>query len=212
MQCNITRDFILNTLAAHRPVPEGISRYSAVLIPLFITDNGPELLFTKRSMSLKHQPGDICFPGGKREGKEKALQTALRETYEEIGIPKENIDILGCTDFVVTTYAAIITPFVGLIKNMVPQDVAANTDEVEETFTIPLKYFMETEPKEHYVNIFYDIPEDFPYEHIVGGKDYNWRKAQQLELFYYYNDYVIWGFTARILNNLCCLLKNHVNG
>lgn len=210
MQYDISQDFILNTLSAHKPVPEGISHYSAVLIPVFMTENGPELLFSKRSMSLKHQPGDICFPGGRREGRENALQTALRETYEEIGIPAENINILGCTDFVVTSYAAIITPFVGLVKNMTPDNLVINTDEVEETFIIPLKYFMETEPKEHYVNIFYDIPDDFPYEHIVGGKNYNWRKAQQLELFYYYNDYVIWGFTARIVNNLCNLLKNNL--
>lgn len=207
---NIDRNFISNTLASHKPVPEGISRYSAVLIPIFITENGPELLFTKRSMALKHQPGDICFPGGRREGRENGLQTALRETEEEIGIPEKNIEVLGRTDFVVTTYAAIITPFVGIIKNMSPNDININPDEVDETFTVPLDFFMETEPEEHYVNIFYDIPDDFPVEHIVGGKNYTWKKVRHPELFYYYKDYVIWGFTARIVNNLCYLLKNTI--
>ncbi|MEA4973819.1 putative Nudix hydrolase NudL [bioreactor metagenome] len=206
----INRDFILNTLTSHNPVPEGISRYSAVLIPIFMTEDGPELLFSRRSMTLRHQPGDICFPGGRREGRENGLQTALRETEEEIGIPSENIEVLGRTDFVVTTYAAIITPFVGIVKNMLPSDVIINPDEVEETFTIPLKYFMETEPQEHYVNIYYDIPDDFPFEHIVGGKNYTWKKVRQPELFYYYKDYVIWGFTARIVNNLCYLLKSNL--
>jgi len=207
MENNITRDFITETLATHKPSPEGISRYSAVLIPIFMTENGPEVLFCKRSMSLKHQPGDICFPGGRREGHEKGLETALRETEEEIGIPANNVDVLGRTDFVVTTYAAIITPFVGIIKNMTPNDVSLNPDEVEETFTIPLKYFMQTKPEEHYVNIYFDIPEDFPFDDIVGGKNYSWKKIRQPELFYYYKDYVIWGFTARIVNNLCQILN-----
>ncbi len=211
MQNNINRDFILNTLTTHKPSPEGISRYSAVLIPIFMTDNGAELLFTKRSMSLKHQPGDICFPGGRREGRENGLQTALRETEEEVGIPSENVEVLGRTDFVVTTYAAIITPFVGIIKNMTPNDVNINPDEVEETFTIPLKFFIETEPQEHYINIFYDIPEDFPFDDIVGGKNYSWKKVRQPELFYYYKNYVIWGFTARIVNNLGHILKTSLN-
>ena len=53
------------------------------------------------------------------------------------------------------------------------------------------------------VNIKFDIPDDFPFEHIVGGRNYPWSVGKQPELFYFYDKYVIWGFTARIVNNLC---------
>ena len=207
MQPNITSETIRKTLDAHIPSPEGIRSYSSVLMPIFKTENGYELLFCKRSMSLKHQPGDICFPGGRREGTETPIETALRETYEELGISSENIEILGETDFVVTPYGAVITPFVGLINGLEPSDVILNTDEVEETFLVPLSYFMSTEPEEHFVSIKFDIPDSFPFEYIVGGRNYPWSTGKQPELFYFYNNHVIWGFTARIIKNLCLILK-----
>lgn len=121
-------------------------------------------------MELKRQPGDVCFPGGSREGGETPLDTALRETWEETGIPAENIEILGQTDFVVAPYGAVITPFVGLIKNMTVNDLKLNPDEVAEVFTVPVKFFTDTEPEAHYITISHEIPEDFPFEYIVGGK------------------------------------------
>ena len=210
MPQNINSNIIQQTLSVHTPSPEGIFRYSSVLMPLFETENGYEFLFCKRSMALRHQPGDICFPGGRREGEETPLETALRETREEIGISEENIEILGETDFVITTYGAVITPFVALIKEMSPSDIKFNPDEVEETFTVPVSFFMETEPEQHFVSIKFDIPEDFPFEHIVGGKNYPWSKGKQPELFYFYNGNVIWGFTARIVKNFCSIIKGEL--
>lgn len=161
-------------------------------------------------MELKRQPGDVCFPGGSREGGETPLDTALRETWEETGIPAENIEILGQTDFVVAPYGAVITPFVGLIKNMTVNDLKLNPDEVAEVFTVPVKFFTDTEPEAHYITISHEIPEDFPFEYIVGGKNYPWSKGRQPEYFYFYENHIIWGFTARIVRNLCLILKGEI--
>lgn len=201
---------IKNALESHTPSPEGIKRFSSVLMPIFQTERGPELLFTKRSMELKRQPGDVCFPGGSREGGETPLDTALRETWEETGIPAENIEILGQTDFVVAPYGAVITPFVGLIKNMTVNDLKLNPDEVAEVFTVPVKFFMDTKPEAHYITISHEIPEDFPFEYIVGGRNYPWSKGRQPEYFYFYENHIIWGFTARIVRNLCLILKGEI--
>lgn len=206
MHNHIDADIIQHKLDAHTPAPEGVLTYSSVLMPIFKTENGYEFLFCKRSMSLKHQPGDICVPGGRRENNETPLETALRETCEEIGVCSENIEILGETDFVVTAYGSVITPFVGLIHGVSPSDIIINKDEVDEIFLVPLSFFMNTEPEIHYVNIKFDIPDDFPFEHIVGGRNYPWSVGNQPELFYFYDKYVIWGFTARIVNNLCKIL------
>ena len=77
---------IKHILDSHTPSAEGKIKYSSVVLPIFVTDNGPELLFSKRSMDLKRQPGDICFPGGKREQLESAVVTAIREAHEVIGV------------------------------------------------------------------------------------------------------------------------------
>ena len=144
---DINSDYISQKLKAHTPAPEGVFRHSAVLIPIFETERGYELLFCKRSMTLRRQPGDVCFPGGGRDGDETNLETALRETWEETGIPAENIEILGQTDYVITSYGAVITPFVGLIKNTSPDRLRINPDEVEETFLVPLSFFLNREPE-----------------------------------------------------------------
>ena len=203
-------NYIHNALSAHTPSPEGISRFSSVLMPVLETENGYELLFTKRSMTLKRQPGDICFPGGSREGNESDMETALRETWEETGIPPENIQILGKTDYVITAYGSVITPFVGLVKGISVNDLKFSRDEVDSVFTVPLSFFMDTVPDVHYVKIRIDVPDDFPFDDIVGGKNYGWSRGKQSELFYYYNGNVIWGFTARIIHNFCSILKGEI--
>jgi 8-oxo-dGTP pyrophosphatase MutT (NUDIX family) len=91
---------------------------SAVLAPLY-TDGDGELraVFTRRRDDLRRHPGEISFPGGRRDAGETLLETALREAHEEIGLPPEAVDVLGAlepTPTFVTNYA--IYPFVGLIE------------------------------------------------------------------------------------------------
>ena len=108
-----------------------------------------------------------------------------------------------------TAYKAIISPFVALIENTDISKLKINSDEVSEVFTVPLKFFLETEPEVHNINIKFDIPDDFPFEHIVGGRSYGWSHGKQSELFYFYKDKVIWGLTARMINNLCYLINTN---
>jgi 8-oxo-dGTP pyrophosphatase MutT (NUDIX family) len=91
---------------------------SAVLVPLFLDAGGAvHAVLTRRRHDLRRHAGEISFPGGRREEGETLLRTALREAHEEIGLPPEDVDVVGALEPVgtfVTNYA--IYPFVGLIQ------------------------------------------------------------------------------------------------
>ncbi len=82
---------------SRRPGMIGESRFKkyAVLVPIVDTPDGRSLLFEKRAGSLRRQPGEVCFPGGKLEPEEPPQVCAIRETMEELCIVKEQIAILG---------------------------------------------------------------------------------------------------------------------
>lgn len=92
---------------------------SAVLVPLFTDPDGRlHAVFTKRRSDLRRHAGEISFPGGRRDDGESLEQTALREAFEEVGLPEGHVDIVGALAPVgtfVTNYA--IYPFVGLIEH-----------------------------------------------------------------------------------------------
>ena len=189
------------------PKPEGHYTYSSVMV-LFTWKNGePHILFTRRALTLKHQPGDICFPGGRREKSETSLSCALRETYEEIGLSEASIRLLGQSDVIITPSKAIITPYLGFVPCDALQNINYNPDEVEEIFFVPFSYFMRTPPEKHCVVFRPHIPLDFPFEKIVGGRDYKWSSTPLPELFYDYHDHHIWGMTARIIHNIVEIVK-----
>jgi 8-oxo-dGTP pyrophosphatase MutT (NUDIX family) len=92
---------------------------SAVLVPLYLDADGRlSAVFTKRREDLKHHPGEVSFPGGRRDSEDAELtDTALREAHEEIGLGPEHVEIVGAlqpTPTFVTNYS--IYPFVGLIE------------------------------------------------------------------------------------------------
>jgi 8-oxo-dGTP pyrophosphatase MutT (NUDIX family) len=112
---------------------------AAVLAPLY-ADAAGELhaVFTRRRADLRRHPGEISFPGGRRDPGERLLDTALREAHEEIGLPAGAVDVLGAlepTPTLVTNYA--IYPFVGLIEAGF-EWVVADT-EVAEVLELPLR-------------------------------------------------------------------------
>jgi hypothetical protein len=67
---------------------------------------------------------------------------------------------------------------------------------------------MKNEPHKYYVTTKLDVPEDFPYHKIQNGRVYNWRTGRYPIIFYEYKKYVIWGMTARIINNFINILKS----
>jgi 8-oxo-dGTP pyrophosphatase MutT (NUDIX family) len=116
---------------------------SAVLIPLFYNQGQYHVLFTERSDEVVFHKGQVCFPGGTREPSDSSLlQTALRESAEEIGLEAKDIEILGELDdnlTLVTNY--VISPFVAFIPH--PYSLRTNGREVKGTFSVPLSFLMD---------------------------------------------------------------------
>lgn len=178
----------------------------AVLLPLVYVDNKINVLFQKRASNLMHQPGEISFPGGKIEEYDGSPEkAAVRETCEELGLQPNNIEVIAPLDINVSPFNVIVYPFVGFIDNI--QNVIPSPDEVEEVFCVPLEHLLENAPIKHNMWLNVDAEQDFPFDLIPQGKNYPFGKAYIPQLFWIWQEYVIWGLTARILNNYIALLK-----
>ncbi|MFB4169958.1 NUDIX hydrolase [Virgibacillus sp. JSM 102003] len=193
----------------HTPKILGSESFSkfAVLIPLVEKDEGIHVLFEVRSHSLKRQPGEICFPGGRLDNRDKTEQdAAIRETTEELGIERTDISEIHPLDYLVSPFGMIVYPYAGFLRET--DHIEANPSEVEEVFTVPLKFFMETNPDVHRVNMGIEPEENFPFESIVGGRNYNWRSGKMDEYFYTYDNKVIWGMTAKIISHFAAIIQD----
>lgn len=183
-------------------------RQFSVFVPILERPDGYSLLFEVRSEKLSQQPDEICFPGGKIESNEDNLEAAIRETSEELLIPRENIEAAGELDTLVTPFNTIIYPFAGMLYNY---QGTYNPDEVQEVFCVPLSFFLETEPLCYYIDTVMKPSEDFPYDMVQGGRNYPWGRGKYPVYFYSYKDKIIWGITARITHNFVVLLRQHMN-
>lgn len=192
---------ITEQLKGYRGKPLGKYNNFAVLLPLIATDDGIKILFEVRSYNLTIQPGEVCFPGGKVEKGETFLQAAIRETCEELNVYKDNIKIIGELDFLVTPYDLIIYPYVAILENLNIEKIRHNEDEVDHLFFMDLDFLLNTEPELHIVELYAKPKKDFPYHLIREGEDYRWRIGKNPVPFFKFQDYIIWGFTARILQN-----------
>lgn len=171
---------------------------SAVLIPLVKIKEEWHVLFEVRAFTMRKQPGDISFPGGKIDLADASpLAAALREAHEELGVDPETIQVLGKLSPFVLSPSFVVYPFIGVL-NEVPQHTY-NKDEVEEVFVVPVKWLLAHEPYIHYVPVEPKPPADFPYDKIANGENYQWRTSQMEEWFFEYGNYTIWGLTARLL-------------
>lgn len=181
------------------------SKYS-VLLPILEKNNELHILFEVRSFQLRRQPGEVCFPGGKVDQSDRSEKdTAIRETSEELGIGENDIFHVAPLDYMVNPFGTIIYPFVGFIKEST--NITPNPAEVEEVFSVPLTYLQNVKPDTYHINFKLEPEESFPYHKIVGGEKYKWQPRRMEEHFYYYEDKVIWGLTARILTHFLYLLE-----
>jgi peroxisomal coenzyme A diphosphatase NUDT7 len=202
-------DYVLGKLKSHSPILLGSENFSkyAVLLPLVMKEDGLHILFEVRSLNLRRQPGEICFPGGRidlQDPDEKSA--AIRETTEELGIKTEDITKVFPLNYLFSPFGMIVYPYAGFIEK--PEEIIPNHTEVEEVFTVPISYFMKNDPKIYHVNFKAEPEENFPFDLLVGGKEYNWRTRHLEEYFYLYENRVIWGLTARILAHFIELLRN----
>lgn len=213
-------DLIRSTYHGRKAGPINKVHRFAVLIPLIEREDGSvDVLFETRAQELDAQPGEICFPGGALEEGESPLQCALRETYEEIGVPAEDIAIIGQMDSL-NNAGLQIDVFIGLLKSVTvsgedrPAEgqtqrfsgLTLSDAEVEDVFTIPLTFFLENDPEVHYVRMVPDVPADFPYEKVGQGPDYPWRESRYSVLIYDWPGRYLWGMTAKIVERFVAIL------
>lgn len=158
-------------------------RSAAVLIALVESDNGEglQVLLTKRASHLKHHPSQISFPGGKVEKEDNSLiDTALRETFEEIGLSSDAITVAGQLPPYQTISGFQVTPIIAIVAKS--QTYLIDINEVTEVFQVPLQHFLTTD--NHHIVIAHK-----------GGKQHNVH-------FLPYKHYNIWGATAVMIKDL----------
>ncbi len=171
-------DFDLNPGA----LPPGRNlRAAAVLVPVWLHDGAARVILTKRASGLQHHPGQMAFPGGKIDaGDDGPEGAALRETWEEIGLPPDRVQILGRLPAHETITAYRVTPILGLVRGHF--DAVPERDEVDEVFTVPLAHVLS------------------PANFAIERRDWQgvWRRYYAVP----YGPYYVWGATARILRGL----------
>jgi peroxisomal coenzyme A diphosphatase NUDT7 len=199
---------ILTKLTNHTPKILGSEKFSkyAVMVPLIEKEDGIHVLLEVRSLKLRRQPGEICFPGGRIDAEDiDEEEAAIRETVEELGINKKHISNVNPLDYMISPFGMIIYPFVGYINN--PKTIVPNPAEVGEIFTVPLSFFFTNEPEIYHIEFKAEPEENFPFDLIVGGENYNWRTRGLEEYFYRYEGKVIWGLTAKILSHFIEVIR-----
>ena len=194
--------------AARRPGMIGEERFTkyAVLVPIVKTQEGRTLLFEKRSGSLRRQPGEICFPGGKIERGEPPQTCDVREAAEELCVRESQINVLGPGDIFISPFDIIIYPFIGELKDY---RYTHNPEEVAEVITVPVDFFLKNPPERYKSTIISRQSENFPYERIPGGENYPWASGSYDVLFYQYGDLLIWGITAYLVQSAAGLIDRY---
>ncbi len=187
------RIFDLETLIerleqAGPPLPSPLERTgvraSAVLVPLYEEDGDLIVVLTRRAQHLRAHRGEVSFPGGGREEGETLAEAARRESYEEIGLDPELVDIVGELDRLQTyTSRSYIAPFVGVLSHR--PELTPNPNEVELILHVPLR----------------ELLLDGVYREEWWGLP---PLARPLYFFELIGD-TIWGATAAMLRNLLAI-------
>ncbi len=187
---------------------EEFFKFFSVLVPVVQCDEGLYLLYEKRARHMKRQPGEICFPGGELEEGETTKECALRETREEIGIDESRIEVICQLDTIYTYSNFAMYCYLGMIDEKELSGMKLNSDEVEDTFLVPLEWFTENDPRIYWTEVVPQPPEDFPYDEVTGGVPYKWRNGlAPVPVYDEVDGNVIWGLTARITKRFIDAVK-----
>jgi 8-oxo-dGTP pyrophosphatase MutT (NUDIX family) len=176
------------------PLPDGTVepprlREAAVLVPLFLKENQLHVLLTLRSARLTHHPGQIAFPGGGRDPGDADLgATAIRETEEEVGLPRAQIELLGPLDRLDTVTGFRVSPFAAAIP--FPHELQPEPAEIARILSVPLASLLA------------------PGALRVESREF--RGVQRSFSIYAVSDPPVWGATAHVLRGLMELIGDLV--
>ena len=165
---------------------------------------GDELVLEVRAKSLRHQPGEVCFPGGRMEGDETAIDCALRETGEELGLTADRIRVLGELDRLIHNRGQIICPVVAVCEPELLEELRPSAAEVERVLLVPLNWLKEHSPEEYIYQQDNSGLDTLPRQMADSLRSY---PKQRSGHFWLYEDQCIWGLTAAILRQLLELLN-----
>ena len=200
-------DALTRLLARRQPgLMDATGRY-AVLVPMVKGEEGLSLLYEVRAHTLRRQPGEVCFPGGRIEGAESPEECALRETEEELSIPRSAVRVLGRLDFIAHRANFIMYPILARVDRGAVDRMVPNPAEVGETFQIPLRHLMTHPPLEYSYTLMPTTDENFPYELIGIPRDYRWQPGGETVPVYPWEGRAVWGLTGRITRHLVQLLR-----
>ncbi len=180
------KEQIRNELAQLQPrrLESGYTRKAAVLMPICLIAGQPHFLLTRRTEEVSTHKGQISFPGGMCMDKESQEETALRETFEEVGIERNRIEILGRFHDYIAITEYLVTPFAGFIDGEFT--TTAQRGEVAEVLLVPFGVFAD--------------PGRLRTEMMM-------RSGKMHEVYFYrYEPHEIWGLTARIIKDFFDLL------
>ncbi len=176
--------FRLNSLEKRRLI-DGKLVPAAVMLLLFKKGSEYHIIFNKRSQQVEHHKGEISFPGGVYDETDEDLEdTALRETWEEMGIKREHVTVLGELDTIETLSNFRVEPFVGAFPY--PYLYNPSPIEVSEVIEVPISHLLEPRNRWQEVGL--------------------WRGKPIPEHYYVFQDHVIFGATARILHQFLALI------
>lgn len=199
-------------LVHHIPTFIGMEQchQAAVCIPLLKNQEGSyDVLFEVRSSTIAHQPGDVCLPGGMVEKGETPREAALRELKEELLLKEDQISYLGDMDKLYSGGSLVMHSFAVEVTEY--QNTFSQA-EVDEVFTVPLEFFLHTDPECYVIRAKVEPGEDFPYELICGGREYRWRSRKEEVCFYQYEGHVIWGLTAKLMRAFADVVRDRETG
>lgn len=175
-------DHLLDRLAP----PEPPLKAAAVLVPIVEHEDGLTVLLTRRTDHLADHAGQVSFPGGRIEPEDiDPEHAALREAQEEVGLPPEQVELVGRLDIYRTRTGFEVVPVVGLVRP--PLRLTADPYEVAEVFEVPLSFIVD------------------PANHELHSRE--WRGAKRSFYVLPYEGRYIWGATAGMLVNLAQVLR-----
>ena len=170
-----------------KAIPGDDFRSAAVLAPIQERQDGDYLVLTLRAKNLSSHSGQVAFPGGSVDPDDDGpVATALRETHEEIGVDPGHVRILGQLDQVFAGYNFLVTPFVGLIPY--PYEFRPDPRETAEVFSVPVAALLKQD---------------------ALTLDYRLSRRSEPIYHFQYQEWDIWGATARMVKQLLELVYDY---